>query len=171
MLRSIIFLLAACAVASPSMARQTTDCPAGVVAPPAELADWSSREPATSATDPGALETATLVVGDAVDLALHPTPSVRYALSPERPGEPASHGGLATFVVDRAGVYRVALGAGAWVDVVRDGHALASVNHGHGPACSGIRKMVDFELTPGAYGLQVAGSATPAIAVVVARLP
>ena len=68
----------------------------------------------------------------------------------------------------RPGTYRVALGAGAWVDMLRDGKAIASTAHGHGPACSGIRKIVDFPLTPGSYVLQLAGSPDANIPVLVA---
>lgn len=95
---------------------------------------------------------------------------MRYVVPPEKPGKPATHGGLASFTVATPGTYRVALGAGAWVDVVRDGKAVASVAHGHGPACSTIRKMVDFRLTPGRYLLQIAGNADPVIPVMVAAL-
>ena len=83
----------------------------------------------------------------------------------------ASHGGLVGFSVTEAGTYRVALGSGAWIDVVRGGKAAASTAHGHGPACSGVRKTVDFPLTPGRYILQIAGNGTPSIAVMVTRLP
>nr|WP_179220809.1 hypothetical protein [Sphingomonas laterariae] len=41
----------------------------------------------------------------------------------------------------------------------------------HGPACSGVRKMVDFRLKAGRHVLQIAGSASPAIALMVTRLP
>ena len=38
------------------------------------------------------------------------------------------------------------LSAGAWIDVVKDGAQVASSAHGHGPACSTLRKQVAFEL-------------------------
>ena len=66
--------------------------------------------------------------------------------------------------------YRIALGAGAWIDVVEDGRAVTSVAHAHGPACSGIHKTVDFDLAPGKYVLQVAGSDAPVATVMVAKL-
>lgn len=36
--------------------------------------------------------------------------------------------------------------------------ARQSVEHGHRPQCSGIRKIVDFELSPGRYPLQLSAS-------------
>jgi hypothetical protein len=35
--------------------------------------------------------------------------------------------------------------------VPRDGRALRSAGHDHGPQCSGVRKIVDFALQPGRY--------------------
>jgi len=148
-----------------------SDCPPEAKPLPAELANWTSRTVLTAADRTSALNAAALRPGHAVALSLQPTPDVDYALSPERPPGPASHGGMARVTIERAGTYRVALGSAAWIDVVRDGKALASVGHGHGPACSDIRKMVDFRLEPGAYVLQIAGSAAPAINLLVAPLP
>jgi hypothetical protein len=38
-----------------------------------------------------------------------------------------------------------------------------SVTHGHGPACSGIRKMVEFEVTQGRYQLQIVNAPTASV--------
>lgn len=146
------------------------DCKAATPALPPDLSGWSKAEPLTAAATAGTAARASLTLGRAAQLRLSPMPAVRYALRPEKTGAPAGNGGLASFAVARAGTYRVALGSAAWVDVVRDGKAAASVAHGHGPACSGIRKMVDFRLTAGRYLLQVAGNADPVIPVMVAAL-
>src|SRR3546814_11240362 len=65
--------------------------------------------------------------------------------------------------VKKAGRLIVALDAGAWIDLVRDGAAQKSITHGHGPACSGIRKMVEYDVTPGRYQLQIGNAPTAAI--------
>ena len=70
-----------------------------------------------------------------------------------------------------AGTYRVALSSGAWIDLVRDGEPVASTAHGHGPNCTGVRKMVDFPLTPGRYTLQLGANGEAEMRVLVARLP
>ncbi len=162
--------LALAAAAAPVPTTQAA-CSATPVALPAELAPWTAAGPLAAAASVEALGAARLTVGEARDLALGQTGQVQYALRPERPGGSVSHGGMAQFTVARAGIYRVALGNAAWLDVVADGKSLASVAHGHGPDCSGIRKMVDFQLAPGDYVLQVAGSGTPEVRVLVANVP
>ncbi|WEK43594.1 MAG: homogentisate 1,2-dioxygenase [Candidatus Sphingomonas colombiensis] len=113
---------------------------------------------------------ALLPIGSSALVALLPTSQVSYAVPPAKAGAPASNGGLLGFFVARPGRYRVALGNAAWVDVVRDGKSLTSVAHNHGPACSGIRKMVDFDLSPGRYLLQIAGSDALASGVMVSAV-
>jgi hypothetical protein len=46
-----------------------------------------------------------------------------------------------------------------------------STAHGHGPNCTGIRKMVDYRLTPGPYILQISANGQPQMTVLLARLP
>ena len=171
-MRMMVTTIALClpSVAGAQETAPRTDCSATTPALPPELAGWSISVPRTAATSAGAASRASLSLGQSAQLRLMPTPTLRYALPPEKSGKPASHGGLASFTVANPGTYRVALGAGAWVDVVRDRKAVASVAHGHGPACSTIRKVVDFKLTPGRYLLQVAGNADPVILVMIAAL-
>lgn len=144
-------------------------CPATPAPLPAGTEGWTRPEPARAGSR--AAQATPLTIGHAVTATLLPTPTVAYAVRPEKPGAPASHGGVFAFDVGTAGRYRVALGAGAWVDVLHGGKAAPSVAHGHGPACSTMRKMVDFDLRPGRYLLQVAGSGTPTVPLMVARLP
>lgn len=169
----MVVMMAALGLASPVVAQEGQRkevCPSTAPALPPELAGWSKSISRTAATTAGTAARASLPLGQAAQLRLTPTPGVRFAIRPEKSGPPASNGGLASFTVTRPGIYRVTLGSGAWVDVVRDGKASASIAHGHGPACSSIRKMVDFRLMPGRYLLQVAGNADPVIPVMVAAL-
>ena len=163
----------AIAAAGTGVSAQTAGAPACTVTapPPSSLESWATRTPLTAAADAARLDTAMLVPGKAVDATLVRTPEVRYVTRPEKPGGSVSHGGLFAFDVAQAGTYRVALGAGAWIDVLDGGKAVVSTNHGHGPDCSGIRKMVDFPLQPGRYVLQIGGNGTPDLPVMVARLP
>lgn len=92
----------------------------------------------------------TLVVGTPVVLTA--LPNVVWPVPPKKPGK----GAVASFRVAKAGIYQIGLSNGAWIDVVRGGKVLASSKHGHGPACTGLRKMVSFALTPGTYTLQLA---------------
>lgn len=170
------------AIASIWLAAATaqTVAPAPMPAPPActapaplppELAGWAIMKPLRAASEVKGIAAATLPIGSGVRAALLPTPKVAYPVRPEKPGGSVSSGGLFGFEVVRAGRYRVALDSGAWVDVVAGGTPAVSVAHGHGPACSGVRKMVDFDLAPGRYLLQIAGNGSPTIGLMVARLP
>lgn len=69
---------------------------------------------------------------------------------------PVSGGsGSTTLPVMAAGRYRVALDQPGWIELTRDGRVLESVAHGHGPRCSSIRKIVEFDLQPGAHQLKL----------------
>ncbi|RHW16703.1 hypothetical protein D1610_14540 [Sphingomonas gilva] len=69
---------------------------------------------------------------------------------------PAPNGeASANFTIAKGGRYRVALDQAGWIDLVQGGKPLTSAGHGHGPSCTTIRKIVDFDLTPGAYTLKL----------------
>lgn len=104
------------------------------VAPPAELAAWTS---------PGAMKAGNmsanaplLAIGKAADMALLPTSAVHYAVRPEKPGGSANYGGLFGVDVKQAGTYRIALSTAAWIDVAGADRALQSAAHGHGAECT-----------------------------------
>jgi hypothetical protein len=139
-------------------------CPVRPVIP-AGLAGWRAMTPVAAGRAP-----AVIGVGRGARATLLPGDTVTYALPPARAGAAGTSGGVFAFEVARAGTYRVALGGGAWIDVVQGGTALASKAHARGPACSPVRKMVDFDLARGRYLLQVAGSPTPTLGLIVARL-
>ncbi|WP_174296718.1 homogentisate 1,2-dioxygenase [Sphingomonas bacterium] len=150
------------------MAAGQLPCPTPAALPP-ELAGWTAAVPVKAAVS-GEPATATIEPGRGVRATLSPVDQLRYPVAPGHAGEPGTTGGLLAFAVSRAGTYRVALGAGAWIDVVRDGRALVSIAHGRGPACSPIRKTVDFTLAPGRYLLEVSGNATPVLALMIAPI-
>lgn len=147
------------------------DCPATPAPLPAELASWAARTPLAAGTRVDRLRHATLMVGQAVDAALVHTSEVKYPIRPEQPGGSVSYGGIFAFTIAQTGTYRVALGSGAWIDVVKDGKAIESTAHGHGPDCSTVRKMVDFPLTPGSYTLQIAANGQAELPLLVTRVP
>ncbi|MDR3506339.1 MAG: homogentisate 1,2-dioxygenase [Caulobacteraceae bacterium] len=146
-------------------------CATGDKALPPEFSAWAHKSDLAAAKGPADLPRASLVPGQAVTLTLTPTPRVTYLAQPEKPGGSVSHGGLASLTIDRAGSYRIALDGGAWIDLLKDGKALVSTGHGHGPDCSGIRKIVDFDLAPGLYVLQISANAGPTLAVLVTPRP
>ena len=146
--------------------------PACAAAKPAEgtLAPWNVPADMQAQGDPSKLAGASLRVGQAVRLALLPTPDVHYPVRPEKPGGSVSHGGLVGVWVAKAGKYRIALGSGAWIDLVGNGKPVISIAHGHGPDCTGIRKMVDFDLKPGRYTLQISANADAQTSLLIAPL-
>lgn len=156
----------ACAAAQPA----ATPCPAPV-APTGELAPWAQATAMPAARTAADLPQATLTIGQAARLALVPAAETAYLLPPERAAQPTTFGGMVRFSVAQPGTYRVALGTAAWIDVIADGKAVSSSAHGHGPACTGIRKIVDFALQPGTYTIQLSGSTEPQATLLVAAKP
>lgn len=145
-------------------AARDMSCPAMPVLPP-ELADWSrdasSKTIYAFGDDLGADWSSLGAARTA--LRLHRFESLRYGVAPERKPDVHKFGGMIPIEVKKAGRLIVALDAGAWIDLVRDGAAQKSVAHGHGPACSGIRKMVEFDVTPGRYQLQIVNAPAASI--------
>jgi hypothetical protein len=155
-------LSAGAPAAEPSPTEPAAQCPQPVN-PQGALAPWSAPLPLGGGE--------ALAVGKAARLVLLPAVHVRYALPPAKAPSPGTFGGVVEVAIDRAGTYRVALGSAAWIDLVADGEAVASIAHGHGPDCSGIRKVVDFTLQPGRHVLQLSGNAEAQTTVMVVRLP
>lgn len=169
----LVPVLAALLCTAPAAA-QMDHAPARCTAPaglPAPMASWRNPLALKAGADRKAAARAILTPGRTVTLALLPTPKVAYPVRPAKPGYSVSHGGLASFTVKEAGTWRVALGSGAWVDVISDGQAATSIAHGHGPDCTGIRKMVDHDLKPGRYTLQIAANGEDSLTLLVTRLP
>lgn len=138
------------------------------VAPTGELASWLTPSPVEEAGPSADLAVPELALGQAARLSLHPADRLKLPFAPKMVN---GNGGLVRFRVREVGTYRVALGTAAWIDVVADGKALLSASHGHGPACSGIRKIVDFNLMPGAYVVVLSGNAEQATQILVAKKP
>ncbi len=152
----IALLLAQATMASAPAAA----CPATPVALPADYAGWNAAIPVAAAAEPAAVGDAMLTVGRGARASLQPAGALKLPVTPRKPLAATAHGGLFAFEAASAGRYRVALGAGVWIDVVANGAALSSVAHGHGPDCTPVRKFVEFDLKPGRYLLQVTGEPT-----------
>lgn len=155
MLLLSLTLLAAGTPAAATAAEHTeVDCVAIDKTLPESLKGWMHEMAAPTTLDAS---------GHAWSLKLSPNAAVRYAAPPEKQSGAESFGGTFPVHIAWAGKYAVALGAGAWIDIVKDGEAIGSTSHQHGPTCSTIRKIVVFDLTPGHYVLQISGSKTTAI--------
>ncbi|GAA0861873.1 hypothetical protein GCM10009115_06270 [Sphingopyxis soli] len=159
--------IAALSAAGPAAAAATAkkaSCPAKPVLPP-ELSGWarsSSNKTIYGYGDARAADWPPLAAAR-TGLALHRYESLSYWIAPARAPDPFKFGGMVPIVVKQPGRLTVALDEGAWIDLVRDGKIVRSVSHDHGPACSGIRKMVDFDVTEGRYLLQIVNAPNASI--------
>jgi len=106
-------------------------------------------------------------VGSAATLTLKPAAQVDFKPALARPAKDGSFGGFFPIDIAKAGHYRIAVSAGAWIDLVQRGDRLKSADHSHGPACSGIAKIVAFDLQPGRYWLQLSDAKDATINVMV----
>jgi hypothetical protein len=162
-----LLLLPSAAPAQEGM-RPAPKCDAMAPPPPA-LSGWSNKEDIAAAAKADGLSAASLTVNHAATVALRPTRDVSFVTQPDKPGGSVAHGGLLAVVIDKAGTYQINLSSGAWIDLVKDGKSVLSTAHAPGPACTGIRKTVQFPLEPGRYVLQISANADPTITVMVSR--
>ncbi len=172
-MRLILASIAALALALPTYAQTPAAAPDCSKPAPltGELSGWSAKAPVTSAANEAGLSGAALAIGKSHEAKLLKTPQVAYVLQPEKPGGSVSNGGLFSFTAETAGTYRVALSTAAWIDLIEDGQALKPATFGHGPDCSGIRKIVDFQLKPGKHALQISANADPKMVLMVTKKP
>lgn len=108
-----------------------------------------------------------LILGQPVVAHLTPVEHVRFAVPAGRDAG-QGYGGVFTVATKVRARVGIALSDRAWVDIVDGRRSLTSVDHGHGPACSDIRKIVWFDLPPGRHVVQVAGSREPALRIMAA---
>ena len=90
-------------------------------------------------------------------LALNTVDSAKLPSSPERAPKEGTFAGFLNFNAPKPGVYTVSLSAGAWVDLVQDGHALKPKAFSGATDCDGIRKTMKYELSANPFVLQVSG--------------
>jgi hypothetical protein len=160
-MKRLLFLLALCPVAAHA---SPDNC-----ASPAPLAEpWTSWTQSGTVIAGATVATAPrLILGKPVTATLRPGAQVQYAVVPGK-NAPKSHGGLFTLAVKDAARIGIALSEAAWVDAARGKTPLLSVDHGHGPACSGIRKIVWFDLAPGLHTVQIASATQSTIRIMAA---
>lgn len=154
----ILFALMLQAAPAPAATPAPAPVCTATVSPPAGLEAWSTISAITKGP---------IAIGQGTGAMLQPVDKVVFAFAPGRAPKPDTFGGTYQFNIAIAGTYRIALAAGAWIDVVGDGKIIESVAHTEGPACSGIRKIVDFTLAPGRYVLQLSGAKEAAMRVLI----
>jgi hypothetical protein len=106
--------------------------------------------------------------GTGVTLALVPPADAKLPTPPERAPKEGTFAGFTSFkTAPKAGLYTISLSAGAWVDVVQDGHFLKPRAFSGATDCDGIRKTMKYELSASPFVLQVSGSKDDSISVAI----
>jgi hypothetical protein len=87
---------------------------------------------------------------------------------PERAPKDGTFAGFTKFTsASKAGSYTISLSAGAWIDVVQDGHFLKPTAFSGATDCDGIRKTVKIDLSATPFVLQISGARENSISLVV----
>jgi hypothetical protein len=103
-----------------------------------------------------------------ITLALVAPADAKLPTPPERAPKDGTFAGFTSFkTAPKAGLYTISLSAGAWVDVVQDGHFLKPKAFSGATDCDGIRKTMKYELSASPFVLQVSGSKDNSISVAI----
>jgi len=103
-----------------------------------------------------------------ITLALLAPTEAKLPTPPERaPKEGTLAGFTSVKAAPKAGIYTISLSAGAWVDVVQDGHFLKPKGFSGATDCEGIRKTMKYELANKPFVLQVSGSNESSISIAI----
>src|ERR1700743_1043523 len=87
---------------------------------------------------------------------------------PERAPKDGTFAGFASFkAAPRPGIYTISLSAGAWIDVVQDGHDLKPKGFSGATDCDGIRKTMKYDISVRPFVLQISGARDNAVSVAI----
>jgi hypothetical protein len=101
-------------------------------------------------------------------LALVAPTEAKLPSPPERAPKDGTFAGFASVkAAPKAGIYTVSLSAGAWVDVVQNGHFLKPAGFSGATDCDGIRKTMKYELSDKPFVLQVSGTKDNSISIAI----
>lgn len=103
-----------------------------------------------------------------VTLALVAPGDAKLPKPPERAPKAGTFAGFTSFKdPPKAGIYTISLSAGAWVDVIQDGHFLKPKAFSGATDCEGIRKTMKYELAASPFVLQVSGAKQASISIAI----
>lgn len=124
-----------------------------------------------AAADPSACSVPANLEGTPLAAWAKPDGDATGPLTPDHPVTLAIEVGAASrgLSIESAGRYGIAADGGVWIDLIGKGAPLASVDHSHGPACSGIRKIVWFDVAAGDYSVALSKAALARIRLLVVR--
>jgi hypothetical protein len=87
--------------------------------------------------------------------------------APTRQPKAGTHSGFLNVPAPKAGIYRVTLSAGGWIDVFQNGKEVKSSAFTGAPGCDGIRKSVKFDLAATPYVIEITGVETDSVSVAI----
>ena len=103
-----------------------------------------------------------------ISLALVAPADAKLPTPPERAPKEGTFAGFTSFkTAPKPGLYTISLSAGAWVDVVQDGHFLKPKAFSGATDCGGIRKTMKYELSASPFVLQVSGTKEDSISIAI----
>ena len=103
-----------------------------------------------------------------VILTLRAPSEAKLPSPPERAPKEGTFAGFTSFkTAPKAGIYTISLSAGAWVDVVQDGHLLKPKGFSGATDCDGIRKTMKYELEATPFVLQISGAKEDSISIAI----
>jgi hypothetical protein len=161
-MRRLLLPLAAFFIAPPALAAEPSGCDkfAWPLEKEQRLLGEARQAPLGAALDRAA--------GSAAKIELQPFEAAKLPYAVERkPRNSPSWAGFMQFGEAAAGLYKISLSEGAWIDVVQDAHKLEPVAFTGATDCPHIRKSVKFELGPSSFTLQVSDAASASIAIVI----
>jgi hypothetical protein len=101
-------------------------------------------------------------------LALLTPAEAKLPTPPERAPKDGTYAGFANFKgAPKPGLYTISLSAGAWLDVVQDGHALKPKAFSGATDCDGIRKTMKYEISASPFVLEISGAKENALSVAI----
>ncbi len=103
-----------------------------------------------------------------ITLDLSAPAEARLPTPPERAPKEGTFAGFTSFKnPPKAGLYTISLSAGAWVDVVQDGHPLKPKAFSGATDCDGIRKTMKYEISASPFVLQLSGTRETSISIAI----
>ena len=101
-------------------------------------------------------------------LALTTPADAKLPTPPERAPKDGTFAGFTRLTAaPKAGIYTISLSAGAWIDVVQDGHFLKPKAFSGATDCDGIRKTMKYEVSASPFVLQVSGARENSLSIAI----
>jgi hypothetical protein len=104
----------------------------------------------------------------AITLALTTPADAKLPTPPERAPKDGTFAGFTKLTAaPKAGIYTISLSAGAWIDVVQDGHFLKPKAFSGATDCDGIRKTMKYQISASPLVLQVSGARQNSLSIAI----